>query len=202
MRRRAFLALGLAAVGAVRARAAWATGVVTEPLPVPKAPREPFPISEEEYEKVKPQFRPQLVDFPTREPPGTIIIDTRRRYLYLVLESGQAKRFGVGVGRRGFQWSGTAMIGRKAKWPMWIPPAEMMERDREAAKWPDGMPGGPDNPLGARALYLGSTLYRIHGTNQPWTIGQAVSSGCIRMRNEDVLELYERTGVGTKVVVM
>ena len=206
MRRRAFLALGLAAVGIVRAKAALATGVVTEPLPVPKAPGEPFPISEEEYNKVKPQFRPQLVDFPTREPPGTIIIDTRRRYLYLVLGTGQAKRYGVGVGRRGFQWSGTATIGRKAKWPVWIPPAEMMERDREAAKWPDGMPGGPDNPLGARALYLYQdgvdTLYRIHGTREPTTIGRAVSSGCVRMLNVDVADLFEQAPVGTRVVVL
>jgi lipoprotein-anchoring transpeptidase ErfK/SrfK len=201
MRRRTFLALGLAVAGVASVKAARATGVVTEPLPVPQVSGEPFPISEEDYDKVKPQFRPQIIDYPTREPPGTIIIDTRRRYLFLVLGSGQAKRYGVGVGRRGFQWSGTATIGRKAKWPVWIPPAEMMERDREAAKWPDGMPGGPGNPLGARALYLGGTVYRIHGTNQPQTIGTAVSSGCFRLTNPDVTDLYERIPVGTKVVV-
>jgi lipoprotein-anchoring transpeptidase ErfK/SrfK len=206
MRRRTFLALGLAAVGVARVRTASATGMVPEPLAVPEAPGEQFPISEEDYDKVKPQFRPLVVNFPTNEPPGTIIIDTRRRYLYLVLESGEAKRYGVGVGRRGFQWSGTATIGRKAKWPVWIPPAEMMERDREAAKWPDGMPGGPGNPLGARALYLYQdgvdTLYRIHGTREPTTIGRAVSSGCVRMLNADVADLFEQAPVGTRVVVL
>jgi lipoprotein-anchoring transpeptidase ErfK/SrfK len=206
MRRRTFLALGLAVAGVARVKAARATGVVTEPLPVPQVSGEPFPISEEDYDKVKPQFRPSIVDYPTREPPGTIIIDTRRRYLFLVLGSGQAKRYGVGVGRRGFQWSGTATIGRKAKWPVWIPPAEMMERDREAAKWPDGMPGGPGNPLGARALYLYQdgvdTLYRIHGTREPTTIGRAGSSGCVRMLNADVADLFEQAPVGTRVVVL
>jgi lipoprotein-anchoring transpeptidase ErfK/SrfK len=155
---------------------------------------------------VKPQFRPRIVDFPTKERPGTIIINTRLRYLYLVLGGNRAKRYGVGVGRRGFQWSGAAKIARKAKWPTWHPPEEMMERDREAAKWPNGMPGGPDNPLGARALYLYQdgvdTLYRIHGTREPTTIGRAVSSGCVRMLNSDVADLYERAPVGAKVVVI
>jgi lipoprotein-anchoring transpeptidase ErfK/SrfK len=167
---------------------------------------EQYPISQEEYLQVKPQYRPQIVDFPSKEPAGTIIIDTKRRFLYLVLGSGRAKRYGVGVGRRGFQWSGTATIGRKAKWPTWIPPQEMMERDREAAKWPDGMPGGPENPLGARALYLYrngvDTLYRIHGTREPHTIGRAVSSGCVRMLNADAADLFDRAPVGTKVVVV
>ncbi|MGH6874336.1 MAG: L,D-transpeptidase [Aestuariivirgaceae bacterium] len=206
MRRRTFLALGLAAVGVAHVKTVSATTVVTEPLPVPEAQGEAFPISEEDYEKVKPQFRPLVVNYPTREPPGTIIIDTRRRYLYHVLGDGQAKRYGVGVGRRGFQWSGIATIGRKAKWPVWFPPAEMMERDREAAKWPDGMPGGPDNPLGARALYLyqdgADTLFRIHGTREPTTIGRAVSSGCVRMLNADVADLFEQAPVGTRVVVL
>jgi lipoprotein-anchoring transpeptidase ErfK/SrfK len=169
-------------------------------------PREAFPISEEDYLLVKPQFRPRIVDFPTRERPGTIIINTKLRYLYLVLGGGQAKRYGVGVGRRGFQWSGVAKIARKAKWPTWHPPEEMMERDREAAKWPNGMPGGPDNPLGARALYLyqdgADTLYRIHGTREPHTIGRAVSSGCVRMLNSDVADLFERAPIGAKVVVI
>jgi lipoprotein-anchoring transpeptidase ErfK/SrfK len=167
---------------------------------------EQYPISEEEYLQVKPRYRPQIVDFPSKEPAGTIIIDTKRRFLYLVLGSGRAKRYGVGVGRRGFQWSGTATIGRKAKWPTWIPPQEMMERDREAAKWPDGMPGGPENPLGARALYLYQngvdTLYRIHGTREPHTIGRAVSSGCVRMLNADAADLFDRAPVGAKVVVV
>ncbi len=166
---------------------------------------EPYPISSEDYQKVKPQFRPQIVDYATNEPPGTIVIDTRRRYLYLVQEGGKAKRYGVGVGRFGYGWSGVATVGGKQKWPKWHPPAEMMERDREAAKWPDGMPGGPGNPLGARALYLYQgnvdTLYRIHGTREPTTIGRAVSSGCIRMLNADVADLFERAPVGTRVVV-
>jgi lipoprotein-anchoring transpeptidase ErfK/SrfK len=206
MKRRMFLALGLTGFVVAGAGKASATGE----LFVPQAPAgetgEPFRISEEEYLLLKPQYRPQDVNFPTKEPVGTIIIDTRRRYLYLVLDSGRARRYGVGVGRRGFQWSGTATIQRKAKWPTWIPPAEMMERDREAAKWPDGMPGGPDNPLGARALYLYQdgvdTLYRIHGTREPTTIGRAVSSGCVRMLNADVADLYERAPIGTKVVVV
>jgi lipoprotein-anchoring transpeptidase ErfK/SrfK len=183
-----------------------------EPVAPPPKPAKPvevgeqFPISQDDYKKVKPQFRPQIVDYPTKEPPGTIVIDTRRRFLYLVLKDGQAKRYGVGVGRWGFGWSGIATIGDKQKWPTWHPPAEMMERDREAAKWPDGMPGGPGNPLGARAMYLYQgnvdTLYRIHGTREPTTIGRAISSGCIRMLNADVADLYERARVGTKVVVL
>jgi lipoprotein-anchoring transpeptidase ErfK/SrfK len=205
MKRRTFLAVGLTAVVFAGVRKASAA---SEFLPQTAAVEtgEHFPIAQDDYLQVKPQYRSRIVDFPTREPPGTIIIDTKRRFLYLVLESGSAKRYGVGVGRRGFQWSGTATIGRKAKWPIWIPPAEMMERDREAAKWPDGMPGGPENPLGARALYLYQgnvdTLYRIHGTREPKTIGRAVSSGCVRMLNADAAELFERAPIGTKVIVI
>jgi lipoprotein-anchoring transpeptidase ErfK/SrfK len=135
--------------------------------------------------------------------PGTVVIDTGNRFLYLLMEDGQALRYGVGVGRQGFEWSGSATIGRKAEWPDWIPPEEMRERE----PWlPERVPGGLENPLGARALYLfeGSkdTLYRIHGTNQPETIGQALSSGCIRMLNEDVMDLYQRVPEGTRVVVI
>ena len=134
--------------------------------------------------------------------PGTIVIDTSAKFLYLVQEGGTARRYGVGVGKEGFSWRGTETITRKAEWPGWTPPAEMIARERAKGRiLPAHMPGGPENPLGARALYLGSTLYRIHGTNAPWTIGQAVSSGCIRMRNEDVTDLYERVKVGTRVVV-
>jgi lipoprotein-anchoring transpeptidase ErfK/SrfK len=205
MRRRSFLALTLMGVAAIAVRPASAAGEFSTLASLPAVGEEPFPISEDDYLLVKPQFRPRMVEFPTREAPGTIIINTRHRYLYLVLGDGRAKRYGVGVGRRGFQWSGTARIGRKAKWPEWIPPQEMMERDREAAKWPEGMPGGPDNPLGARALYLYQdgvdTLYRIHGTREPHTIGRAVSSGCVRMLNADVADLFERAPIGTKVVV-
>lgn len=154
--------------------------------------------------QLDPQFLPQTVAYNGGEKPGTIIIDTNDRFLYFVLGDGQARRYGVGVGKEGHAWSGTEHITRKAEWPDWRPPAEMIKRvrEQEGRILPVHMEGGPANPLGARALYLGSTLYRIHGTNQPWTIGQAVSSGCIRMRNEDVTELYERVRVGAKVIVI
>ncbi len=149
----------------------------------------------------------KIVDYRTREKPGTIIIDTSKRRLYYVLEGGKAIRYGVGVGRRGFQWSGTANIRHKKEWPAWRPPAEMIERERRNGRdLPEYMPGGPTNPLGARALYLfkgkRDTLYRIHGTNAPQTIGGAVSSGCIRMINEEVIDLYRRTRMGAKVIVL
>ena len=150
-----------------------------------------------------PQLLPQMVSYETSERPGTVVIDTNNRFLYLVTGDGQARRYGVGVGKPGFEWAGEHSITRKAEWPSWTPPEEMIER--EAAKGhhlPARMDGGPQNPLGARAMYLGSTLYRIHGTNAPWTIGYGVSSGCIRMRNEDVVDLYERVKVGTKVIVI
>ena len=153
------------------------------------------------------KYAPRIVDYVTDEKPGTIIIDTRQRYLYLVLGNDKAKRYGIGVGRAGFQWSGVAKVGRKQKWPDWYPPKEMIERElkKYGRKLPEKMPGGPNNPLGARALYLyqngKDTLYRIHGTNAPWSIGRAVSSGCIRLRNEDVIDLYNRVKVGAKVIV-
>lgn len=134
--------------------------------------------------------------------PGTIVIDTAERRLYRVLGSGKAMRFAIGVGREGFTWSGRERISRKAEWPAWVPPEEMRKRELENGReLPEHMEGGPDNPLGARALYLGNTYYRIHGTNQPWTIGSAVSSGCIRMANDDVIYLYEQAKVGDMVVV-
>ncbi|MDD1496877.1 L,D-transpeptidase [Agrobacterium sp. CNPSo 3708] len=153
--------------------------------------------------RIDPQFLPQIVNYDTSEAPGTIVIDTPNRLLYLVLDGGKARRYGVGVGKPGFEWAGTHSITRKTEWPTWTPPKEMITR--EAAKGhylPAFMEGGPENPMGARAMYLGSTLYRIHGTNQPWTIGSNNSSGCIRMRNEDVTDLYERVKVGTKVIVI
>ncbi|WP_106752156.1 L,D-transpeptidase [Pannonibacter carbonis] len=149
--------------------------------------------------QVAPQFLPAVVDYTGPHKPGTIIIDTNARYLYLVEQNGVARRYGVGVGKPGFEWAGAHKVTRKAEWPDWRPPAEMRKRRPDL---PTFMAGGPNNPLGARALYLGSTLYRIHGSNEPWSIGHAVSSGCIRMRNEDVTDLYERVGVGTKVIVM
>jgi lipoprotein-anchoring transpeptidase ErfK/SrfK len=148
---------------------------------------------------LNPMFLPQVVSYDGDEPPGTIIVDTPRRFLFLVEGDGKARRYGIGVGKPGFSWSGIKTVTRKAEWPDWTPPAEMLQRRPEL---PRHMAGGPENPLGARAMYLGSTLYRIHGSNEPWTIGQAVSSGCIRMRNEDVIDLYGRVKVGTKVVVI
>jgi lipoprotein-anchoring transpeptidase ErfK/SrfK len=150
-----------------------------------------------------PAFLPAVVDFETRHAPGTIVINPDTRYLYLVMEGGKARRYGIGVGRDGFGWSGEVRVGRKAEWPTWTPPAEMRKRQPDL---PIQMAGGPDNPLGARALYLHQggkdTLFRIHGSNEPWTIGHAVSSGCFRMRNEDVVDLYQRVKVGTRVVVL
>ncbi|MCM2294106.1 L,D-transpeptidase [Allorhizobium sp. BGMRC 0089] len=150
-----------------------------------------------------PKFLPQVVRYETREKPGTLVIDTENRFLYLVMANGMARRYGVGVGKPGFEWAGEHHVTRKAEWPEWIPPKEMITREAAQGHYlPARMEGGPGNPLGARALYLGSTLYRIHGTNAPWTIGYGVSSGCIRMRNQDVIDLYNRVPVGTKVVVM
>jgi lipoprotein-anchoring transpeptidase ErfK/SrfK len=147
---------------------------------------------------VDPKFEKQLVSYDTREAPGTLVIDTDAKFLYLVEGGGRAMRYGIGVGKPGFEWAGVKQITRKREWPDWTPPDEMLKRRPDL---PRHMVGGPENPLGARAMYLGSSLYRIHGSNEPWTIGTAVSSGCIRMRNEDVIDLYERVKVGAKVVV-
>jgi lipoprotein-anchoring transpeptidase ErfK/SrfK len=148
----------------------------------------------------------EIVDFESLEKPGTIIIKTKERALYYVLSGSQALRYGVAVGKAGFSWSGIARIGNKVEWPSWTPPDDMIERRPELAEYAEGMPGGPDNPLGARAMYLyqGSrdTLYRIHGTNEPDSIGTAASSGCIRMLNEEVIDLYDRVSIGTKVIVI
>lgn len=157
------------------------------------------------FRKFQKKYRRKAVRFNGDFTPGTIVIDTRKKFLYLVQPGGRAMRYGIGVGRQGFSWSGSAVIRRKAKWPTWTPPAEMVGRDKFAAEWAGGMPGGPRNPLGARALYLYQgnvdTLYRIHGTFVPSSIGKAVSSGCIRMINADVADLFERVPVGTPVVV-
>jgi lipoprotein-anchoring transpeptidase ErfK/SrfK len=165
-------------------------------------PEQPAADTQPKRRGMDPKFLPQTVAYDGPEKPGTIVIDTSQRFLYLVEASGTAQRYGVGVGKEGFGWSGTNAISRKAEWPDWNPPAQMIERERLKGRIiPAHMEGGVANPLGARALYLGSTLYRIHGTNAPWTIGHSVSSGCIRMRNEDVTDLYERVNVGTKVIV-
>lgn len=153
--------------------------------------------------QMDPIYLPREVSYPSNEKPGTIIIDSASRFLYLIRPNGQARRYGVGVGKEDMGWTGTEIISRKAQWPEWRPPAEMIVRERKKGRiLPAMMAGGEANPLGARALYLGSTLYRIHGTNAPWTIGTQASSGCIRMRNQDVIELYDMVGVGTKVIVM
>jgi lipoprotein-anchoring transpeptidase ErfK/SrfK len=145
------------------------------------------------------RLRRQVVDYPTSEPPGTVIVDTPNTYLYFVLGGGKAVRYGIGVGREGFTWSGVKSIERMSEWPDWFPPADMLHRQPYLPRF---MAGGPGNPLGARAMYLGGTVYRIHGTNAPDTIGKQVSSGCIRMVNDDVIDLYGRVHVGTKVVVL
>lgn len=165
-------------------------------------PDEPFDIPFVDLRRLPAEVRRQYVRYDGPEAPGTVVIDTARKHLYLVRDDGTAIRYGIGVGREGFSWSGTATIGRKAAWPTWTPPAEMRRRQPDL---PVSMEGGLDNPLGARAMYLHQngvdTLFRIHGTNEPWSIGHAVSSGCIRMLNQDALDLYERVSVGAVVKV-
>src|SRR6202795_2594377 len=164
-------------------------------MPIEEQPGyEPDPSAEQ----LPAAYRRQLVFYRTTEAPGTIIVHTSERFLYLVQGNNRALRYGIGVGRDGFQWSGLLRISRKAEWPDWIPPPEMIDRQPYLPRF---MAGGPGNPLGARALYLGNTVYRIHGTNQPQTIGHAVSSGCFRLVNGDVMDLYDRIPVGTKVIV-
>ncbi len=170
-------------------------------------PGEPFRVPAVSLQKFDPQYRRQLVDYQTAEKPGTIIVDPKNRFLYLVLEGGKALRYGVGVGREGMAWSGTANVAYKREWPRWTPTQGMIARQPEKyRKWENGMEGGESNPLGARALYLfqggKDTLYRIHGTNEPWSIGRNMSSGCIRMMNQDVIDLYRRVPSGGKVVVL
>lgn len=148
---------------------------------------------------IAPQFQRQVVAYRGREQPGTVVIDTPAKYLYLIQPGGRAIRYGIGVGRPGFEWAGRKQVTQKKEWPDWRPPSEMLKRRPDL---PVHMEGGPENPLGARALYLGSTLYRIHGTNEPDTIGHAVSSGCIRMLNKDVIDLYNRVPVGAEVLVI
>jgi lipoprotein-anchoring transpeptidase ErfK/SrfK len=165
-----------------------------ETIPAPQTQAAP-----NERAAVPDRFRRQVVNYQTNEPAGTIIIDTPNTYLYLVLGNGRAMRYGIGVGRDGFTWSGVQRVTRRAEWPDWHPPAEMIARQPYLPRY---MAGGPGNPMGARALYLGSTIYRIHGTNAPHTIGQRVSSGCIRLTNDDITDLYSRVNVGTRVVVL
>ncbi|MBN9584348.1 MAG: L,D-transpeptidase [Afipia sp. 62-7] len=159
---------------------------------------QPGYIPNEADEELPPEYKRTMVFYRTTEPPGTIIISTSERFLYLIQGNGRALRYGIGVGREGFQWQGLQKISRKQEWPDWTPPPEMIQRQPYLPRF---MAGGPGNPMGARALYLGATVYRIHGTNQPQTIGSAVSSGCFRLVNADVTDLYERVPVGTKVII-
>jgi lipoprotein-anchoring transpeptidase ErfK/SrfK len=149
--------------------------------------------------RVNPMFVRQQVSFPTQERAGTIVVDTGHKFLYLVLGNDQALRYGIGTARTGFEWNGVHTLTNKREWPDWTPPAEMVARQPGI---PSHMAGGPNNPLGARALYIGNTLYRIHGTNEPWTIGGDVSSGCIRLTNDDIIDLYSRAKIGAKVIVL
>ncbi|QCK88594.1 L,D-transpeptidase [Phreatobacter aquaticus] len=159
---------------------------------------EPGRVSTEEVTIQEGPFARQVVFFRTTEAPGTMVIHTSERFLYVVLGNNRALRYGIGVGREGFTWSGLVRISRKAEWPDWTPPPEMIQRQPYLPRF---MAGGPGNPMGSRALYLGSTVYRVHGTNQPETIGHAVSSGCFRLANGDVIDLYSRVSVGTKVII-
>jgi len=156
--------------------------------------------------KVPRKYHRQIVRYDTREVPGTIIVDTSDKFLYFVMPDGKAMRYGIGVGREGFEWKGSARVAMKREWPTWTPPREMIKRQPELAKWSGGMPGGPSNALGARALYLfnknGDTGYRLHGTPEWSSIGHAMSSGCIRLINQDIIDLYDRAEVGAKVVVL
>jgi lipoprotein-anchoring transpeptidase ErfK/SrfK len=204
--RRAAVALGALAVGVMAfSAAAGAAPLQLFPFfltpPVQAAPQlQALPQDEDGIATELPaRLKRQVVNYAGREAPGTIIIDTPNTYLYLVMGHGQAMRYGIGVGRDGFTWSGTQSITKKAEWPDWTPPPEMIARQPYL---PRQMAGGPGNPLGARAMYLGGTIYRIHGTNAPGTIGTRVSSGCIRLTNEDVADLYSRVNVGTKVIVL
>jgi lipoprotein-anchoring transpeptidase ErfK/SrfK len=172
------------------------------PQPQAMQPQQIMPeqdASEAAHPAFDPKFEKQLVDYHGKETAGTIVIDTSSKFLYLVQRDGKALRYGVGVGKPGFLWAGVKTITAKKEWPDWTPPAEMLKRRPDL---PRHMEGGPQNPLGARAMYLGSSLYRIHGSNEPWTIGTNVSSGCIRMRNQDVIDLYSRVHVGARVVVI
>ena len=181
------------------------TGIGQQRLNYAAKPEEKFPLPAMHLDKVKPELRRQEVTYDTRHPAGTVVVDTPARRLYYVMGDGRAMRYGVGVGRQGLALKGDAYIGRKAEWPSWTPTANMMRRDPRNLKFAGGMAGGPNNPLGARALYLyrggNDTMFRLHGTNQPQSIGHAMSSGCIRMLNHDIIDLYSRVPVGSKVVV-
>lgn len=219
--RRAFFSMMGASSGALLLGACAAPGTMVDPPETlhrqrqhladhermyAEMPDERFPLPAIDLDEVDENALRRIVRYQTSEYPGTLVVDTGERALFLVLEGGAAIRYGVGVGKEGLAWSGRAIVGRKADWPRWTPTAAMIAREpARNAPWAGGMPAGLDNPLGARALYLyrnnTDTMYRIHGTNEPWSIGQSVSSGCIRMINQDVIDLYRRTPIGTPVVV-
>ncbi len=201
-------AMLLATAGAARAEHPFYGGVdfTRDPSLIPPAESPvdfPIPLFES---KLDPRLRHQVVTIGSNNPSGRIIVDPQNHFLYYLLGGDQAIRYGVGVGREGFAWSGNAVVGMKRKWPRWLPPESMVERDPNARKWANGMPGGPENPLGARAMYLFAngidTLYRIHGTNEPTSIGKSMSSGCIRMLDENVADLFDRVAIGTPVTVL
>lgn len=187
--------LSVLAAGTAAAQATWSGPRPDQNM----APDQPGYVATSDEEQLPAEFQRQLVFFRTTEPPGSIVVNTAERFLYLVQGNNRAIRYGIGVGREGFQWSGLKRIERKSEWPDWTPPSEMIERQPYLPRF---MAGGPGNPMGARALYIAGTVYRIHGTNQPWTIGSAVSSGCFRLTNPDVTDLYQRVPVGTRVVVL
>jgi len=196
----AALGICLAALAAPNMSAAATPTVIEAPTGADemKVDDQPGYVPSAESEQLDPQYQRQMVFFRTTEPPGTIIVQTSEKYLYLVQGGNRALRYGIGVGRDGFQWKGLVKIARKQEWPDWRPPPEMIQRQPYLPRF---MAGGPGNPLGARAMYLGATVYRIHGTNQPDTIGSKVSSGCFRLINPDVIDLYDRVPVGTRVIV-
>ncbi|GAB5377674.1 MAG: hypothetical protein AcusKO_41360 [Acuticoccus sp.] len=214
MNRRAFVVLGAGAATAALAGCTTSGGGTSlqslalgyDPVPQLGTPeQEPFQVPPVDMRKIPAQYHRQYVKHSGKYKPGTLVVDTANRHLYLIEKGDTAVRYGIGVGRAGFAWGGAAKVGRKAQWPTWTPPSSMIQRQPELKKWAGGMEGGPRNPLGARALYLykggRDTLYRLHGTNEPFSIGQAMSSGCIRMLNTDVIDLYERVKVGSTVVV-
>jgi lipoprotein-anchoring transpeptidase ErfK/SrfK len=194
------LGICLAALAAPNMSAATTPTVIEGPSGADemKVDDQPGYVPSAESEQLDPQYQRQMVFYRTTEPPGTIIVQTSEKYLYLVQGGNRALRYGIGVGRDGFQWKGLVKIARKQEWPDWRPPPEMIGRQPYLPRF---MAGGPGNPLGARAMYLGATVYRIHGTNQPDTIGSKVSSGCFRLINPDVIDLYDRVPVGTRVIV-
>ncbi|WP_421726317.1 L,D-transpeptidase [Bauldia sp.] len=214
--RRAFMLGGVSAGGLALAGCTTTPKPATTPAlpPIDPAyvrmyapiPEERFPIPAPNLRKIDPSFYRRVVKDPTGERPGTLVVNTGERALYLVRDDGTALRYGIGIGRAGFEWSGRAMIAAKRQWPTWTPPAEMIEREPELEEWRGGMPPGLENPLGARALYIHEdgvdTLYRLHGTIEDWSIGRAVSSGCVRLLNQDVIDLYQRVPVNTPILVV